>query len=234
LCSGLLHEVFYKTDGCNFFIQYKRSNLISRRHCNNEYDHWGSSYLRFSIFYTCKKSPDGKDFTQFDKLRELSALGYSTYYVTNHVIDKTELFELARSQRLLEEIPFLNVADIDGRHHHVTFTKDSEYFMLHSKPVEAKVSKWNSVIDKLKLANESKKVSKLEKDIEKLRDFIVAYEESLELTGEISFRKDFKKLNDKLNSLNSPRQLSYLFKTGLIANYLKQYFNVDWYRFCTN
>lgn len=112
--------------GCNFFIQYKLSELVGPG--GGEYSDWGCPYMRFLIPHSVKSQATGlyeKDYTQFDNLKELADGGYSTYYATNHTVRSQELFSFSASQRLLDETPFLGISDVSGHHPKVTFTQES-------------------------------------------------------------------------------------------------------------
>ncbi|GAH43984.1 unnamed protein product, partial [marine sediment metagenome] len=112
--------------GCNFFIQYKLSKIIEG-HRGKEWICWRKPYLIFQIPYPTK---DGNNkhyydnYNQFDNLKELSNKGYYVYYATNHIVYDYELFSIAKDQRLVEEIPLLDVSMIKNRHKNVTFTRD--------------------------------------------------------------------------------------------------------------
>ena len=103
--------------GCNFFIQYKLSELIEG-HRGKEWSYWNMPYLRFQIPYSTKDNNNLSfdDYHQFDCLKDLANQDYYVFYATNHVVKDNELFNIAATQHLLDEIPFLDVSKISGRH----------------------------------------------------------------------------------------------------------------------
>ncbi|MEC5344657.1 hypothetical protein ABRZ24_18860 [Brenneria populi] len=123
-----------KHEGCNFFIQYKLSELLTTTSAR-EWGCWGGKYFRFCIphFTIGEKEKYIDDYHQWDCLKKLADDGYPTYYATNSTLNKNELIKSYNSGKLIHETPFLDVRKIHMKHKHVTFTKDSSYFKLHSE-----------------------------------------------------------------------------------------------------
>ena len=146
--------------GVNFFIQYKLSKLIEGRR-GREWKHWNSSYLRFQIPYTIKDKLTKKysdDFSQFNALKKLANKGYPVFYATNHTVERYELFHLASSQRLLSEVPFLDVSSVNRLHKKVTFTETSSHFLLHSDIGKTIKMKLKDIVSKLKERGKAKSI----------------------------------------------------------------------------
>ncbi|MFE8048768.1 hypothetical protein [Brenneria goodwinii] len=120
--------------GCNFFIQYKLSGLLTSAGAKEWHD-WGTDYFRFKIPHSTKDA-HGKfidDYHQWDSLKELAGKGYPTFYATNSTLSRDELIKAYDSKSLINEIPLLDVRNVHGRHKHVTFTSSSKHFKLHSE-----------------------------------------------------------------------------------------------------
>jgi len=210
--------------GCNLFLQYKLSDLISNK-SGKEYSNWNEPYFRFSIPYHIKNKTTGSyyyDFNQFDGLKQIANKGYSVFYTTNNVVYQEELFSMCLNGTILDEIPFCNVSKISGKHYRVTFTKNSTYFRLHSKQEEIKILKWNSIYNNLKEA----KYTDLSNDRAFLRNFLIEFEKIHKITGKNSFESVFEKVKAK----KEPANIENIKKTILISKYLKQYLDLIWFR----
>ena len=125
-------------EGCNFFVQYKPSTLIEGKG-GGQWQDWNEQYFRLKVPHSVK---EGKvyvsDYHQFDSLKHLAEQDCEVYYATNHVTSRDDLFAEAASGDLLDNIPFLNVRDMEDRHFYVTFTAASDHFYLHSNPVKTR------------------------------------------------------------------------------------------------
>lgn len=206
--------------GCNFFIQYKLSELIEG-HRAREWSHWNEHYFRFQIPYSTKDTITHRyydDYNQFDHLKDLANMGYYVYYFTNHVLRDRDLFHMASDQQLLDEIPILDVSDINGYHKKVTFTKDSPYFLLHSKLEEIKMLNWEKLIDTIKKSDGTS----LFKDVEVLKKFIYRLEEETYQKG--GFREEIMKFADW------PKREKTIGEATIISKYLKRNLDLYWFK----
>lgn len=144
--------------GCNFFIQYKLSGLLTSSGAK-EWPYWGEEYFRFKIPHV-KKNSLGKyidDYHQWDSLRGLADQGYPTFYATNSTLSKEELIEAYNSQMLVHEIPLLDVRSINNLHKHVTFTSNSREFKLHSEIEAIEKTNFGVMVEELS-SRESKSI----------------------------------------------------------------------------
>jgi hypothetical protein len=92
-------------------------NFESTRSNGKQYDAWGQPYFRFPIPHSVKQGGRYiKDFHQWDALKSLAQAGYATFYATNHVLERNQLFDLAAQRRLLDSVPFLDVSVVTERH----------------------------------------------------------------------------------------------------------------------
>lgn len=209
--------------GANFFIQYKLSKLIEGKR-GKEWKYWNASYLRFQIPYMIKDKSTKKysdDFSQFNALKKLATKGYSVFYATNHTVERQKLFSLASGQRLLNEIPFLDVSSVAQLHKKVTFTEKSGHFLLHSDIDKITKVKLNEIASKLK---EVKKRN-LTEDIGILTEFLIEIEKELDIENKNSFKEKIKKYESYADT-----EVKKYFETSLIAKYLKLYLDCYWYR----
>ncbi|MCX6640984.1 MAG: hypothetical protein NTW14_10990 [bacterium] len=138
-------------EGCNFFLQYKLSGLLTTDKAS-EWKHWGKEFYRFKIPFITRNAAKEyvDDYHQWDRLKGLADKNYPTFYATNSTLQKQHLYLAWQEGRLLDMVPHLDVKKITGRHKSVTFTEDSEYFLLHSE--EEQISKDNFTSLKNKLA----------------------------------------------------------------------------------
>jgi len=126
---------------CNFFIQYKLSHLCDHR-SSGEYHDWNEPYFRFMVPYLTQNYGGTKhaySWHQFQALRRLSEEGFAVYYATNSTLSQEELFQWAVQGQITQMNPLLNVGDLHRQHRYVTFTKDSDYFLLHSEVSKASI-----------------------------------------------------------------------------------------------
>ncbi len=208
--------------GCNFSIQYKLSELVEG-HRGREYALWNRPYLRFHISYNTKDQATGKyiyDRTQFYNLKNLADQGYFVYYSANHIVRNQELLQLATSNILLNEIPFLDVSMISNNHDKVTFTRESSYFFLHSKPKKITVTKWEQIYS---IAKE-KEGTRLSEDTKLLGDFILKLEKKLDVPEKSGFSADMEKISDL------HRDIRVISKAVIVARYFKKYLDLHWYK----
>jgi len=213
--------------GCNFFIQYKLSNLIEG-HRAKEWIYWKEPYFRFQIPYFTKKKNNNKyyyyDYNQFDHLKNLTNQGYYAYYVTNHVVYDCKLFWIAKNQHLLNEIPFLDISTIDEYHKKVTFTRNSSYFYLHSEFLEIRMLSW----ERIKSIIKESKGTLLSDDIKFMKEFIVGLEEKLYIFYKGGFREEIMKITER------PMPEKMIAELLIILKYLKRYLNIHWFKSYTN
>jgi hypothetical protein len=138
--------------GCNFFLQYKISVVIEG-HRGKQYSNWRQPYYRFQIPHM-RKNGNGYvlDFHQLHALQSLAQTRYDAYYATNQVTSRHDLFALAENRTLLDNTPFLSVADVTLDHNYVTFTPSSQHFLLHSKAEECRKQSSEMVQSRLRQA----------------------------------------------------------------------------------
>lgn len=211
-----------KHRGCNFFIQYKLSKLMER--CKGDYKHWRSSYLRFQIPYSTRNKVTKQyfdDYNQFDCLKKLASERYYVYYATNHVVSESELFQIAQSQNLLDNTPFLDVSNINGYHKNVSFTQESSYFLLHSEPKKIDNILWEQIYNKI----EQNKGTSLSDDVKFLKELIIGFEKRIDISQNKSFHEDINRIIENLPELNK-----VIIEAIVVSKYLKQYLNIYWYR----
>lgn len=80
--------------------------------------------------------------------------GYPAFYATNHVLTRHDLFSIASQQRLIDEIPWLEVAPITQRHKFATFTSSSPHFVLHSEPEEIQKLAGDGMVGQIRQSEE--------------------------------------------------------------------------------
>ncbi|WP_157379187.1 hypothetical protein [Burkholderia ubonensis] len=136
--------------GCNFFLQYKLSSLIDNPTRSKEWAAWGKPYFRFQIPH---KKKIGKlyrnDFHQWERLKEIAAIGAPTFYATNTMIEESELRTLFEGGRLLDRIALLDVAPIKRKHIHASCADPFSKFALHSTPEEARILSFREAVASL-------------------------------------------------------------------------------------
>lgn len=214
--------------GCNFFLQYKLSSLFEGLP-GKEYSFWNRPYLKFLISYSTKDRLTGRygyDHNQFDNLKKLANQGYPVYYATNQAIYLEDLQRLADSNALLNDIPFLDVSNITDRHNKVTFTQNSEYFLLHSKAIKVPVTRWEQVYNTAK----NKGGSTFSEDVKSLGDFILAIEKHFNMSGKGGFASAIQKTNE----LDWPKQIRIIAKAMVVAKYLRKYLGLHWHKIWLN
>lgn len=160
------------------------------------------------------------DYQQFNRLKDIANQGYEVYYATNHIIYFNELLQSATSNTLLNEIPFLNIANVDNGHISVSFTKNSQYFVLCSEPKHIDFLKWKQIIS---LIIEKKKTS-ISEDVNKLEDVILLFEKDNDVSKFNGFQADI----EKLSAVSDNMRLTV--KAVIVSQYLRKYFNLFWYR----
>jgi len=135
-------------EGCNFFIQYKLSDQLTKSNAS-QWSYWNEPYFRFKI-------PHNKDdFHQWDTLKKLANDGYAVFYATNNTLSREQLIEHYQSEKLLNNTPCLDVDQVNGRHHYVTFTNTSNNFFLHSELEESKQTSLSETLEELNNQQES-------------------------------------------------------------------------------
>lgn len=213
-----------KNRHCNFFIQYKISELIEG-HRGNEWINWRNPYLRFQIPYSIKDKINNHifdDYHQFNGLKKLANQGYYVFYATNHVVYSDELLDIATNQQLLDELPFLDVSKINGRHKKVTFDQNCSYFLLHSEPIETEIDRWSNIFNTIK---ESNKTSFFE-DIEFLKNYLVVFENKLMITNEGGFGFEISRIENIEDN-----NIKMVIEALIISKYLKIYLNIHWFNY---
>lgn len=133
--------------GCNFFLQYKLSGILTS-HGAGEWTHWGTEYFRFKIPHSTKDNSGQfiDDYHQWDRLKTLADDGYPTFYATNSTLHKDVLRRAYEAGTLLDDIPLLDVRTMVTRHKHVTFTQSSAFFLLHSEREDAAKSSFSEAL----------------------------------------------------------------------------------------
>lgn len=130
-----LGKVNPKNNFCNLFIQYKLSYICDHP-MSGEYDSWNEPYFRFMIPHQIESYGGRRNkysHHQFEALRKLSEDGFAVSYATNSTIYWEQLFDWALKEQITQMCPLLDVSDLHEQHRYVTFTKDSDYFLLHSE-----------------------------------------------------------------------------------------------------
>lgn len=135
-----LHKTHPNPEGCNFFIQYKLSDELTTKRAK-EWQFWNSKYFRFKIPYQTRDNNGNliDDYNQWDCLKELANQNYPTFYATNHTLCKDALLSSFENGTLLDEIPFLDVRNVNSHHKHVTFTQNSNHFCLNRRNLSRRV-----------------------------------------------------------------------------------------------
>jgi len=218
----LLETPHPKHRGCNFFIQYKLSELVEGAR-GSEYSSWGCSYLRFKIPHQTKNGTTGKyfyDYNQFNHLKELADARYHTYYATNHIVYDHQIFRLADSQQLLDDIPFLDVSLITGHHPKVTFTEHGSYFLLHSEANKIDIVRWENIFHSVRKT----KGTALSEDVEYINELLIRAEERLGFSKVGGFLREKAKIAQVTESLRP------IAEALIAAKYLRLYLNVYWYK----
>ena len=147
--SWLPHLPLSDHEGCNYFIQYKLSQLLTSRGAK-EWKTWEDEYYRFKIphskrNYSTKKFED--DYHQWEALKKLSENNYPTFYVTNSTLEKDALIKASKSGTLLDITPALDVRNIINQHKYVTFTNISSNFFMHSEIENVKKSSISQIFE---------------------------------------------------------------------------------------
>ncbi|TAF08765.1 MAG: hypothetical protein EAZ75_09775 [Flavobacteriia bacterium] len=202
--------------GGNFFIQYKLSDEITRSN-GKHYNNWNETYLRFFIPH--RANSRHIDYHQYDRLKELANQGYSVYYTTNQVMNFDELKTLASQIRLLDQTPFLNINDINAYHKEVTFTRNSDHFLLHSDIEKSNKMNWKNIY-----RNENNKFT-LRETIDFLSKILINEEETRKSNdNQTSFIYQYNRIsNSDEGSIKIIRQ------AYLVSFYLKLYLDLYWY-----
>lgn len=151
----LLHRLpprlHYRHKGCNFFLQYKLSNLTDGPTRSKEWSVWNNSYFRFRIPHRKKcGNRYNNDFHQWERLKEIANAGIRACYATNTMVEEFELRSLYENDALLARIALLDVATIKRKHVHVSFVSPLTGFALHSKPEEAAALTFSGLLETLK------------------------------------------------------------------------------------
>jgi hypothetical protein len=154
--------------GCNFFIQYKLSNIYSTRGAYG-WDAWQRSFYRFNLGYQRNRE---WDFSQRNHLIDLANAGFSVVYITNHVLRFNDLASIAVREGLCSDLPVLIVDDELSQHQKVSFTSNSRQFALHSDEKHNKKVNVNSTLFEIK-------TSILSQDVDKILDILIHYEQTI-------------------------------------------------------
>ncbi|TRZ87065.1 MAG: hypothetical protein D4R88_09910 [Methanosarcinales archaeon] len=206
--------------GCNFFIQYKLSRLIEG-HRGKEWGYWNSPYFRFQIPYSTKdiNNRSFDDYHQFECLKDLANQGYNVFYATNHVVYNDELFDIAANQQLLDEIPFLDVSKISGRHKKVTFDQHYSHFVLHSEPIEIQINRWSSILNTIKESNKTT----IFNDLEFLKNLLLEFENNVMKINEGGFSSEIRRIENIEDN-----NIKIVIKALIISKYLMRYLDIYW------
>jgi|GEM_PF-4846833 len=121
-------------EGYNFFVQYKLAELITKhpavRYQNEraiQWAHWNENFFSFNFHWH-------KNYQQRDTLADLSALKYLVVYIANHTLSQKELTDDFRNHQLKNKAPVLQVSPSIKNHRCVSFTNQSNYFLLTTEP----------------------------------------------------------------------------------------------------
>jgi hypothetical protein len=140
-----------KNEGCNFFVQYKLSELLTSAKAK-QWAFWKKEYFRFKIPHT-RRNADKKfvdDYHQLYCLRKLANKQYPTFYATNSILSIEDLKQKYNNNTLLNVIPVLDIRAVNGIHKYVTFTSDSNHFLLHSENEEIKKISFSNAINNIR------------------------------------------------------------------------------------
>ena len=205
-------------EGCNFFIQYKLSGVLTRKNAN-EWKYWNSKYFRFKIPHSTIDAA-GKcidDYHQWDRLKELADKGYPTFYATNATLSKDDLQNASKTGTLLNDIPMLDVRGILSLHKHVTFTASSSYFCLHSEKEELSKNNFATTVEKL-LEN---KTMSLEESMESLLHSL------MEIGGnDEGWKMDLQKIN-QMSHDQMPRRFRGWFVQALLSSFIRKHIGAE-------
>lgn len=158
-------------EGCNFFIQYKLSGELTSAGAK-EWPAWNTSYLRFKIPHSTRTRSGSfiDDYHQWDRLKFLADRGYPTFYATNSTLHKEDLQNQLSMGTLLDQIPLLDVRTITGQHKHVTFTRTSSSFALHSEKREVNKLAFSQGLSLIARSEQSTLRNSVERLIASLRE----------------------------------------------------------------
>ena len=193
--------------GCNFFIQYKLSNKYDTSSALG-WESWEAPFYKFNLGYRRKRR---WDFVQRNHLIELSENGFITIYVTNNVVDFSELTRIAVHGELCSELPVLQVTDVLKRHKTVTFTEHADQFCLHSEIERAERSSVIKIFESVKPTEFNNDLNTVVKVLSRFEDAIGIQENGI------------RQIIERL-----PQQNFFYLKTRVVVSLLRQYLNVDW------
>jgi len=203
-------------EGCNFFIQYKLSVLLTSAGAK-QWKFWGSEYFRYKIPYSAKDANGDfvDDYHQWERLKELADRNYPTFYATNETLSKDELKARYDDGTLLDFIPLLDVRNVSGLHKFVTFTNDSSYFLLHSEKEESKKLSFSKA---LRVIYEEPTTN-----ISESNELIL---EALKVMGEAdeSWRNDLLRINQVVNL---PEPLRPWIKRHMIIRFIRKHIGAE-------
>ncbi len=215
----LPHPSLEEHEGCNFFIQYKLSCELTTRGAG-QWEDWNKSYLRFKIPHSTKgrDSRHQDDYHQWERLKELASKNYPTFYATNSTLSKENLREISKNGSLLCNTPFLDVRDITQLHKHVTFTRDSDFFLLHSEIEKSLKIDIDVIFGRLR---ETRKISMSESNrllYGSLKELVV-YDES--------WQADLRQISDSLSSESEVRNVWFV--RSLLSNFVRRHIGAQLY-----
>lgn len=215
----LPYPILEDHEGCNFFIQYKLSCELTTRGAG-QWEDWGEPYLRFKILHSTK-GPDNKhqdDYHQWERLKELANKNYPTFYATNSTLSKDTLRKLSKNGYLLRNTPFLDVRNIAYLHKYVTFTRNSDFFLLHSEIEKSSKVDVDVILARLQ---ETKKLSMPESNR-------VLYKSLKELeVSDESWQADLRQISDSLSS--GDEVVSVWFIRSLLSNFVRRHIGAQLY-----
>lgn len=204
-----------KQRGCNFFIQYKLSNIYETPGAYG-WDSWRQAFFRFNLGYRRNQT---WNFAQRDHLINLADSGYTVVYITNHVLELSDLADLVSREQLCSTLPVLRVNNGFNRHERVSFASGSPHFHLHSE--EEKYQR-----NTIKTAIEEINPSLLEKDVGIILDILKKYEEAAGIRENTNIGNTINQTLEKLKERNIPYA-----KAVVAWWFLWRYLNLYWFRF---
>ena len=203
-------------EGCNFFIQYKLSGLLTSSGAR-QWQFWGSQYFRYKIPHSTKDANGNfvDDYHQWERLKELADRNYPTFYATNETLSKDELKAKHDDGTLIDFILLLDVRDVSGLHKFVTFTNDSRYFLLHSEKEESKKLSFSEAFRVIYDGPTS--------TISESNELIIEVLKVMDEAGE-SWRNDFLRINQ---AIDFPELFRPWVKRHMIASFIRKHIGAE-------
>jgi hypothetical protein len=208
--------------GCNFFLQYKLASLLEGRR-GGEWSFWRKPYFRFRIPHNSKDRNSGEyfeDYHQLEALRVIAAKGYPVYYVSNRTPYEETLFEIAKSQQLLDTQAIIKLRSTTLNHRYVTYTEFGKQCYMHSRPEEQPLSNWEDVLS----ASLESGTSTLSQLVPELEDTIRSTEDRRDTPGQLRLDAVYRRME------REDRSLSWTARATLVSVRLRQELNIWWFR----